>query len=210
MTNYTTSSDKSDDTDGSIDLSDRERRALEQYLTVTPEIGRARDAPGLAVVSSESGREYLVDVEAGRCQRKDGAVCPDQEYNLGDEEVCKHVIRARVELGGRPISSAELATADVDPQLGEHTNGPVVVTSDGGVVGAESDDDHDSEDGRPDDCECTPAIARSGMPCWSCYREGFDSPAAVGEDDGADERTRPAGSEPADFGGGESTGVQDL
>ena len=132
MSDYTTANVESTE----HELSTRERRALEQYLTVTPAIGRARGCEGLAVVSSQSGREYLVDVETGRCQRTDGAVCPDQEYNLGGGDVCKHVIRARIELGERPVSSAELATADVDPQLGEHTNGPVVVTPDGGVIDA--------------------------------------------------------------------------
>jgi len=139
MTTYTTPSNKSDGTDASTDLSDRERRALEEYLTVTPDVGRARGADGLVLVSSASGREYLVDVEAGRCQRHDGAVCPDQEYNLTDGEVCKHVIRARVATGRRAVSSAELGTADVDPQLGEHASGPAVVTSDGGIINAGDD-----------------------------------------------------------------------
>lgn len=146
MTNYTTSSDKSDGTDSSIDLSDRELRALEQFLTVTPEIGRARGADDLVIVTSESGREYLVDVDCGRCQRRDGGVCPDQEYNLDDGEVCKHVIRARIATGRRSVSSAELAAADVDPQLGEHASGPAVVTSDGGIIVAGDDAELIDED----------------------------------------------------------------
>jgi len=149
MTNFDSAAQESAVTTDSIDLSDRERRALEQFLTVTPEIGRARGADELVIVTSASGREYLVDVDCGRCQRRDGLVCPDQEYNLDDSEVCKHVIRARVATGKRPVSSAELAAADVDPQLGEHASGPAVVTSDGGMIVAGDDAEIiDEDDGR--------------------------------------------------------------
>lgn len=118
-----------------LELSDRRQRALEEYLTVTPDLGPARAADGLVIVTSQSGREYLVDVEVGRCQRKDGATCPDQEYNLDDGDVCKHIIRGRIATGQEPLSADELRVLDVDPQLGQHCDGPRIITSAGGVVG---------------------------------------------------------------------------
>ena len=55
---------------------------------------------------------------------------------------------------------------------------------------------------------------KSNLPCWPCYRDGFRSqnPEEPANDDYADEEPEVAlrRSEPADFGGGESTGVQDL
>lgn len=111
----------------SIGITDREKRALEQYLTVTPEIGRARNADGLAIVTSQSGQEYLVDFLNGRCQRKDGSLCPDQQYNLNDNQHCKHVIRAQFAVGARPLTETTLKQVDADPQLGEHADGPVIL-----------------------------------------------------------------------------------
>lgn len=182
-------------------IDDRTRRALEQHLTVTPDVGPARGADGLAIVTSQSGREYLVDLEAGTCGRTDGDLCPDQEYNLDDGEPCKHVIRGRIATGRRPVSTAELAAADVVPDLGAHAAGPRVVTSDGGIIeagdgaeildadgGADSDGEDvvdlaeetgdapaEAADERPDECECTGASYETD-PCWYCYAYGFDEP----------------------------------
>lgn len=83
---------------------------------------------------------------------------------------------------------------------------PVVATSDGRIIEAGDEGeilDEETDDGRPDDCACWDAGLK--LPCWPCYRDGFDEPAST--DDG---RQEPARSEPADFGGGESPGVQDL
>ena len=66
----------------SIDPEPRTRRALEQYLTVLDDVGRAKGADGLFLVVSQSGKEYLVDALAGRCE------CKDHEYR-GVE--CKHI-----------------------------------------------------------------------------------------------------------------------
>ena len=211
MTNSVRAGEEPTGTDDRID--DRTRRALEQHLTVTPNVGRARGADGLAVVTSESGREYLVDLEGGRCQRADGATCPDQEYNLDEGEPCKHVIRARIATGRRPVSTAELAAADVVPDLGAHAAGPRVVTSDGGIVEAgdegevlEADGDADARaddvvdladvtgdapaaadggDERPADCHCSGETYET-IACFPCWNAGFEAPNPDAEPEDAE------------------------
>jgi hypothetical protein len=32
---------------------------------------------------------------------------------------------------------------------------------------------NDGSDERPEDCDC---IEVAGLPCWACYRDGFDEP----------------------------------
>lgn len=117
-------------------------RAASEYLTVLEDVGRARDADGLYLVVSESGREYLVDTRSRMCE------CPDFEYR---DRHCKHLRRVAFSTGRREIPAW---IVDVDPQLGDHV------------------DDVD--------------------------------------DDTGGDREEPTRSERADFGGGESTGVQDL
>jgi len=79
-----------------VDLPDRTQRALEQYITITPDIGRAAGADDLVLATSESGSSYLVDLQSNTCE------CPDSEHRdptLG----CKHLRRARFALGRWPI-----------------------------------------------------------------------------------------------------------
>ena len=149
-------------------LDERDSRALEQYLTVLPNTGRAKGAADLYLVVSQSGREYLVDSRAERC------TCPDHEYRSAR---CKHLRRVAFATGERPIPDG---VEDVDPQLGEHVDdGPQVVATDGGiVVGGDDAESLDEGDGRPVDCSCTGSRleAEGGLPCWPCYRDGFDVP----------------------------------
>lgn len=51
-----------------------------------------------------------------------------------------------------------------------------VATTDGGLIVADDDGEilTESNDSRPDDCQCTPAMG--DLPCWPCYREGFETP----------------------------------
>ncbi len=94
-------------------LDERDARALTQKMTVLEDLDRARGAPGLYVVVTESGRSYLVDVDGDVCE------CDDSLYR-GVE--CKHVRRAKFATGQRDIPS--WANRDrVDPQLGEHVDG---------------------------------------------------------------------------------------
>lgn len=123
-------------------------RAVGEYMTVLDDGDeRARRAPGLYIVTTESGREYLVDVSLPACE------CPDFQYR---GRMCKHIRRVQFATGVREIP-ARLSEGDVDAQLGMHV------------------DDVQETDGKTDN-----------------------------------ERTKPTRSEPADFGGGDTTGVQDL
>ncbi|ESP86786.1 SWIM zinc finger family protein [Candidatus Halobonum tyrrellensis] len=72
-------------------LTDRERRALTEYLTVD-----VRDGAGLFTVYSEDGTPRAVDLEAGRCD------CPDSEYNAPGGR-CKHVHAAAFLAGDREV-----------------------------------------------------------------------------------------------------------
>lgn len=113
--------------------------------------------------------------------RGQGCQCADKEYNLGHGEMCKH------------HAAAFLATSDAHPtpfMTTENVDERPVAT-DGGAD-------------RPDDCECAGA---DKLVCWPCKQAGFDDPPDADADSGRPDPTR---SEPADFGHGESTGVQDL
>ena len=196
--------------DDRIDVEKRTRRALEQPLSVLSVDGTPIDDADTTIVSvvSHSGEQYTVDVRDGRC------TCPDAEYNLDDDEACKHEIRARAVLRREPVNARVFDAVDVDPQLGQHAFEPAVTAADGGIVDGGDDavvldDDTDSDGERPADCDCVEFHADAALPCWPCYRDGFDEPATV-DTDGVDAREEPTRSEPADFGGGESTGVQEL
>jgi hypothetical protein len=120
--------------DANESIEPRTERALTEYMTVTPDLGRARGADGLALVTTQSESTYLVDYDAGRCE------CPDAEYNLSDGEVCKHVLRARFAVGETPVPAAAAAQLSVDGTLGDATDATVRFTAaDGGVVPAADD-----------------------------------------------------------------------
>lgn len=123
-------------------LTDRDRRALEQYLTVLDRVGRVRGADDLFLVVSESGSEYIVDLREGACE------CDDHQYR-GIK--CKHARRVEFATGRRQIPAA--ADIDIDDQLGDHVRGgPRLAMPDGGVVEADGagthapDEDEDEGD----------------------------------------------------------------
>jgi len=215
------------DNDTGVLLADRSRRALTEPLSVVTLDGTPVADETVVSVISHSGENHTVDVAEGRC------TCKDAEYNLpdGDRKVCKHVERARVATGGQVLDAAVIRHLgdEIDPQLGAHADGPTVATADGGIIVADDDgeiiDETDDEvegedDGRPEDCACR-CFETDGvdLPCWPCYRDGFETvadgveivdgeePDAQDDDNG---RPTPTRSEPADLGGGETTGVQDL
>jgi len=118
---------ESDSEPETVDLPDRTQRALEQYITITPDIGRARGADNLVLATSESGSSYLVDLQSNTCE------CPDSEHRdptLG----CKHIRRARFALGRWPIPEEVATEYDIDPTLGEHTDAEIEITPASGVV----------------------------------------------------------------------------
>jgi hypothetical protein len=184
------------ETENGIDLDDlaaldaRDVRALTEAMSVMDDVGDARDAPGLYLVVGENGGgEYVVDTADPhpRC------TCPDDEYNLDAAEPCKHYRRVMFETGARPIPVGVDPDA-VDDHLGVAVDGgPRVATpasrvaTDGGEVidagddGVLLDETDDVEDtgGRPDDCQCTSLLADEGVPCWPCFRDGFEMPADV-------------------------------
>jgi len=92
--------------------------------------------------------------------------------------------RAKIALGRRPVHTATLQAVDVDEQLAANALGPVVITSDGGVLGADDSETTSTKpeseaDERPDDCDCGDWNDGLDLPCWPCYREGFENPAGT-------------------------------
>lgn len=155
---HASESDANEGIDAEQPLDERDRRALEQYLTVLPDQGRSQGAPGMAVVVSESGSEYLVDVRGGRCE------CPDAEYR---DAKCKHIRRARYATGVEAIPAAAASQLDIDPSLGEHCDGEVrYATADGGVVDA-GEQATLLEDDVDDECACSELP--DGVPCADCF-----------------------------------------
>lgn len=130
-------------------IDSRTVRALVEPLTVLSHDETPIDDADTTIVTvtSASGSTYDVDVRGdGRC------TCPDAEYNLDDDERCKHQIRARVALGRDVVDADVLREVSVDPQLAAFAPGPRVATSDGGIIDAGDDGEviHD-ETGRFDD-----------------------------------------------------------
>jgi len=125
------------------ELDDRDAAALTEYMTVLAEGGDVYS------VTTESGREYVVDAREGRC------TCPDHEYR---DARCKHLRRVAFATGERSVP-AWADTDAVDPQLGLHVDGsPQVVATDGGVIATDSAADRD--DGPTDP---RPAYVRLGV-----------------------------------------------
>lgn len=91
-------------------IDERDARALTQVMSVLDDVGRVRDAPGLYLVISESGREYLVDADLGACE------CADSYYR-GIR--CKHQRRVAFATGAEEIP-AWVDRDAVDDHLGYH------------------------------------------------------------------------------------------
>ncbi|WP_217642046.1 SWIM zinc finger family protein [Halostagnicola kamekurae] len=94
-------------------LDDRDGRALTTPMTVIEDTGIVRDADGMFEVTSASGREYIVDIDApadARCS------CDDQKHRRPDGG-CKHIRRVLFAIGAKPIPSWVDPNA-VDDQLG--------------------------------------------------------------------------------------------
>ena len=93
------------------DLSDRDVRALTEYMTVLEDIDHVRGADDMYIVVTEN--QYTVDLLEGTCD------CPDAMYNLAPNEACKHEKRTRYATGDLPIP-AGIDEGAIDPALGEH------------------------------------------------------------------------------------------
>ncbi len=95
-------------------------------------------------------------------------------------ERCKHAARVAYATGTREIPPW-VDTDAVDAMLGEHVDAtPQVAATDGGILEAGDDGeiltDDENDDSRPDDCDCGDWNADADLPCWPCYRDGFDAP----------------------------------
>jgi len=148
------------DSEQSID--ERDVRALEQYLTVLPDYGRAKGATGLFMVVSESGEEYLVDTYQPACE------CADFEYR-SPAGGCKHIRRVAFATGERSIPANVDRTA-IDDQLGQHVDGEVrIAATDGGVATIDDFDDQDDVDGAE---ECEDCQSMTDLPCFEHFEVG--------------------------------------
>jgi len=154
------------DTQDSIEP--RTERALTESMVVLPEGGDV-----FTVVGENGGGEYRVDGREGRC------TCPDHKHRGA---TCKHQRRLAFARGERPVPAG---VEGVDPLLGEHVDGhPRAVATDGGeeilVAGDEGEilDESDGDD-RPEECDCGEWNADTDLPCWPCYRDGFEEPAGA-------------------------------
>jgi len=148
----------------SIELEPRTRRALEESMSVlTPDFFPVTDKTrSVLSVTTGSGSTYHVDVREGRC------TCPDQEHR-NPEGGCKHLRRARIATGRTPVPAGVFGSVDIADDFGANVDASAkIATADGGIVNAGDDD------GRPDECDCLPSFDE--LPCWPCYRDGFDDP----------------------------------
>ena len=150
------------------DLEPRTERALSECMTVLPE---ASDL--FTVIGENQNGEYTVDLRAPACS------CKDFEYRAGKDfdpdDGCKHIRRARFATGEQPIPDS----AEVDPFLGTHTDETArVAATDGGIIEAGDEGEVlEESDERPDDCDCGDWNQGADLPCWPCYRDGFEEPA---------------------------------
>ena len=210
-----------DTPDAKEGIDTRTRKALEEPLSVVDLDGTPLEDTDVSMVRviSHTGGDYRVDVRDGRC------TCPDAEYNLNDGEACKHEIRARFALGRTPIESDTLVACEVDTNFADHVAAdPQVVATDGGrLQRAESEHERtrvpvaggvlvfESRDVGKE------LVGFEDVDEWDGVRSALSArgigvgaihylPVLDDSDDSADIDRH----EPADFGHGESTGVQQL
>jgi len=167
----------------SIEVESRTERALTECMTVLPDKGRADGAADLFVVVGENENgEYLADTRTATCE------CPDDEYNLADKEACKHVRRARIATGDRPVPASALDSGiSIDDTFGAQVDAsPKFALSDGGIIDGETgevleDDDEDDQDGDERDRVNTdlwsaprPEVDKYGRPTGAYYVKCFN------------------------------------
>jgi len=109
-------------------------------MTVLPNHGVARDAPGLFVVIGENENgEYLVDVDEQSC------TCGDSR-DPRRPNPCKHIRRVAILTGDRPIPTWVPEVVDVDRTIGANVDTNVrFIMTDGGMVQTD-DSDSDTDD----------------------------------------------------------------
>lgn len=134
-------------TDESTDLEPRDVRALTECMTTLPLGGDVYS------VTTESGSEYRVDAQEGRC------TCPDHRHR---GVRCKHLKRLVFARGDAPIP-AWADTDAVDPLLGEHCEQtPRKAAADGDSLEGEGTSEGESH---REDCWC----AGKSLPCFEHF-----------------------------------------
>lgn len=98
-------------------LDERDARALTTPMSVLEDVGIVAGADGMFEVTTASGREYVVDIDAPEGAR---CLCDDQKYRQPDDG-CKHIRRVLFEIGERAIPSW-VDRDDVDEQLGAYVS----------------------------------------------------------------------------------------
>jgi hypothetical protein len=128
------------------------------------------DSLTVVSVTTGSGSTYTVDVRERVC------TCPDHKHRQPDGG-CKHVRRASIALGRTPVPAGVFGSVDIADDFGANVDATAkVATADGGVIDAGDDAEIIDFDDRPADCDCWDADADAELPCWPCYRDGFDVP----------------------------------
>lgn len=125
-----------------IEVESRTERALTECMTVVSTEGTPISNPDTHTVSvvSHSGETYTVEARGEVC------TCPDHQHN---HRRCKHIRRARFALGIDELSAAMLREFDIAENFAAHAPGPIVVASDGGLIGdskAQHESSKDEED----------------------------------------------------------------
>lgn len=83
--------------------------------------------------------------------RGEGCNCPDNQYNLVENAKCKHEHAAMLAMS-EEYPTPFIVRDDLDRRA----------VADGGE--------------RPDDCDCSEEQDDDGLPCFACFRDGFETP----------------------------------
>lgn len=116
----------------------------------------------------------------------DKCECPADQYN--DNYACKHRVAVATVGGSIVIGAAMAYTSDKSSQSEPTTTADKIGTDGGTDITPDTADhvagDSDAVD-RPDDCDCASFITDHGLPCWACYRDGFETlnPHATEDDE---------------------------
>jgi len=173
-----TMSTTNDSGQDSTEIKPRTRRALSECMSVlTPDFFPVVDSRrSIVSVTTGSGSTYTVDVREERC------TCPDQKHRSPDGG-CKHIRRARIALGRTPVPADVFGSVDIDDSFGANVDATAnVATADGGIIDAGDEAeiiDESADEGRPEACECSALHDDATLPCWPCYRDGFETPAQL-------------------------------
>jgi len=125
-----------------------------------------------------------LDVDDQLGTHVDGAVRWECEHG---REFCATAPNARED--AVRCSDCQIEAAATPSERVVADGGEIIVAGDEGEI-LDEDDDEDvvdlsevTGDARPEDCDCGDWNSGLGLPCWPCYREGFETPASTDEED---------------------------